>query len=88
MSAWQRRQSLLDGLQGQARPLRYADDGNAAQDFAIVTALISGVAPALDQTLGFVEMEGRNRYSGALSNMSDGERFGDLSRNRCLHKNP
>ena len=68
-----RRERVADAGQGNAQALRDFDDGDAAQNIAGVLALIAQGAGGLDEALRFVEMERRNRYSGALSDFANAE---------------
>ena len=65
---------------------RNFDDRNAPQNVSAVTALIAGAPPALDQALGFIEMDGRYSDAAARSNLPRGKRTIDFCRNNFCHK--
>lgn len=54
-----------------------ADEGDPAQGVAAVAALVAAGAAAVDEAFAFVEVQGRDGYSGAVGDLADGEFFGD-----------
>lgn len=55
---------------GQAHPLAGADHGDAAQDIAVVAALVAGGAVAADQSLPFVEPQRGRGDTAALGDLA------------------
>ena len=53
--------------------LRGPDEGDAAEHFARVPALVPRGPPTGDQALRLVEVQGGNRDAAALSDLADGE---------------
>ncbi|CUX60038.1 hypothetical protein AGR4C_Lc50392 [Agrobacterium tumefaciens str. Kerr 14] len=52
-------------------PLRDADDGDAPQNGAMITTLITGGAPALDQSFRLVKMDCGDGNTAATGNLPD-----------------
>src|SRR5690606_17936280 len=63
----------LDGLERYAEPLGEPDEGDPAEGVAGVTALVARRAPAADQALRLVEVQGRHGDAAALGELADGE---------------
>jgi hypothetical protein len=66
-------QDLADQRERDADRLRGPDEGDPAQRGAVVTALVTGGAAAVDQALALVEPEGGGGHSAALGQLSDGQ---------------
>ena len=64
---------ILDLFERDASALGGLDDGNAAKDVAGKAALVPFCAPAVNQPLRFVKVDGRNGDTAAFGNFSDGE---------------
>jgi len=69
-SSGQRINGLFNHCQGKAEPLSNFDDGNATEHVATVAALITGAAPAPDQTFGFVEVDSRDGDATSQGNLA------------------
>ena len=67
-------QRIVDGGQRNARQQRDADDGDAAKHRAMIAPLVAVGAPALDQSLGLIEVQRRNRHAAPLGGFADRER--------------
>jgi len=55
--------------------LRDLDQRHPAQHFPRITALVALIAMALDQALGFIEVQGGHGHAAAGGNLADGEFF-------------
>jgi len=75
---WKIIQRDLDRGQRNARPLCDLDHGNAPQHVAAVAALVAVVAPAMDQSLGFIEVDGGNADPAATRDFAHGKRNADI----------
>ncbi|MNN85712.1 hypothetical protein D3C81_2030330 [compost metagenome] len=51
--------------------MRHFDDGHTAQDITRIATLVAGVAPARDQALGLIEMNGGDRDATACGDFTD-----------------
>ena len=71
LAGGQQRQRGADRGQRDARRSARLDDGDAAQDGALVAALVAVASLRVDQPLGLVEAQGRGRDAAALRDLSD-----------------
>ena len=69
----QRRQCLADLGQGNSGALRDFDDGDPAQHFTGIEALVAAIAPALDESLCLVEVQRGDGDAAALRDLADCE---------------
>ena len=91
------RSKFVEGVpdvgEGYAGALGRSDEGEAAQDVAVVAPLVSGRPDAEDETLAFVEVQGGRADTAALGNLADGQLVGGVQvrrghRNIVLDLNP
>jgi len=66
--------------EGDARALGDFDEGDAPENVAGVSAVVAFVPPAFDQTLSFVEMDGRDGDATASGDLADGKGGGNVFR--------
>src|SRR6266571_2867253 len=75
----QARERRPDVGEGDARGSAGLDEGNPAQDGAVVAALVAVGAGGLDQALAFVEAQRRGRDAASLRHLADRELAGHLT---------
>src|SRR5690606_19856381 len=64
-------QGLADRSQRNAHALRNFNEGDPSQHIALITSLITGVAPASNQTFKLVKIDGRNRTTTPFCNLAN-----------------